>query len=162
MKQLSIALLLAAVLVAPCAARTRAYSQNARPAAGTPTFIINFIATGPNQSGVPCFNCVNGASGATIGLPYPDNVVPPNYYWQYNISWTNVSFNGTCKVTLDITAGGKTLDSASANVPGISSAGSYVWAFARLHPTYTGSATATGKIKCGSTTQKTSTTMLFD
>jgi len=161
-KHLSIALLLSAVLFAPCDARTRAYSQYVRPAAGTPTFIINFIATGPNQSGVPCFNCVGGASGLTIGLPVPNNVVPANYYWQYNISWTNVSFKGTCKVTLEIVGGGKVLDNTSANVPGISSAGSYDWAFSRLHPTYTGSATATGKVKCGTATQKTSAMMLFE
>ena len=161
MKQLPLGLLLWALLATPSYARTEIHSQNVRPAVASPTFIINFIATGPNQSGVPCFNCVNGASGATIGLPYPDNVVPANYYWQYNISWTNVSFNGTCKVTLEITAGAKKLDSTSANVTGITSAGSYDWAFARLHPTYTGLATAEGKVKCGTTTQKTSTTMIF-
>ncbi len=40
-----------------------------RPAAGIPPILINFIANGPNQGGVPCISCVSGASsGDNIGM----------------------------------------------------------------------------------------------
>ena len=174
MKWISLSLLTALL------ASSAAYAQQARPnllipshaqtssalghgaAGAAPTFIINFIATGPNQSGVPCFNCVGGASGYTLGIPVPDNEEPVNYYWQYNISWTNISFVGSCKVTLQLMGGNKVVDTVSTTVKNIHGAGPLDWAFARPHPAYSGLGTATGKVKCGSSTQSVSTTMLFD
>src|SRR5690349_24838579 len=42
------------------------------PKAKAPAFLINLVTDGPNQSGVPCINCVNGASTSyNVGMTGP-------------------------------------------------------------------------------------------
>lgn len=136
----------------------------ARPLAASSSFIINFVAAGINAGGLPCFDCVNGASGFTFGLPGPFNYVYTNTYQQYNVTWTNISFAGNCKVSV-ATASGKTkIQSASATVKGITSGlGTYDYAFPLEHPSsYSGPAVLTGEVKCGSETQTTTASLIYE
>ena len=121
-----------------------------RPDANAPAFLINFVTDGPNQGGVPCINCVNGASSSdNVGMTGPTSYVLSNFVWQYEISFTDISYKGSCKLAWAITAGKKTVDSFShtLNIP---SAGGFVlYAIARSRPKYSGPATLTGKVTCG-------------
>jgi hypothetical protein len=125
-----------------------------RPDANAPAILINFVTDGPNQRGVPCINCVNGASSSdNVGLTGPSSYVLSNFVWQYEISFTDISYKGNCKLAWAITAGKKTVDSFShtLNIP---SAGGFVlYAIARNRPKYSGPATLTGKVTCGKTSQ---------
>ena len=120
------------------------------PDAGAPPLLMNFVANGPNQGGVPCIGCVNGATtNDTIGLTGPSSYVLSNTYWQYAISFTDISYKGKCKLSWSITSGKKTIDSFSASINLTSSGGYIVYALARSRPKYSGSATLTGGYACG-------------
>jgi hypothetical protein len=120
------------------------------PNAGAPAILINFLANGPNQGGVPCINCVNGASSKdNIGMTGPSSYVLPNFGWQYAVSFTDLSYKGKCKLAFAITAGKKTIDSFSTTINLTSSGGFVLYALARSRPKYSGSATETGQVTCG-------------
>jgi hypothetical protein len=121
-----------------------------RPNANAPAILINFLTDGPNQGGVPCINCVAGASTSdNIGLTGPSSYVLSNFTWQYGVSFTDISYKGKCKLAFAITAGSKTIDSFSATLDLKSSGGFVLYAIARARPKYSGAATLTGKVTCG-------------
>lgn len=125
---------------------------NLPPKGGGPATLMNFVADGPNQAGVPCIDCVGGAStGFNIGMTGPYSYVSSNYDWQYTLSFTDISFTGKCKLAWAITAGKKTIDSFSAKIDlKASGEGGYVlYAIARAPEKYSGAATLTGKYTCG-------------
>jgi hypothetical protein len=134
-----------------------------RPEAGAPALMMNFIANGPNQGGVPCISCVNGASSSdNVGLTGPSSYVLSNTYWQYLISFTDISYKGKCKVSWTIASGKKTIDSFSAML-NLSSAGGFVlYAVARSRPDYSGPAMLTGKYACGKNTGSTQEPLYFE
>jgi hypothetical protein len=116
--------------------------------------LINFVSDGPAQGGVPCINCVNGASSSdNIGLTGPSSYVPTGATWQYSLSFTDISYKGKCKLAWAITSGKKVIDSFSATLNLTSSGGFVLYALNRARPNYSGSATLAGKITCGSTSQ---------
>jgi len=123
-------------------------------------FFTNFVASGIAQSGVPCFGCVSGVPSA-LGLPDPFNYVPSNTVMQYNVAWSNLTFKGTCTVFITIMSGKTVLDSASAQVPGISGAGGYDIGLNRPRPTYSGSAVLTGKVKCGTASSSATANLMY-
>lgn len=124
---------------------------------------MNFIANGPNQGGVPCINCVNGASsGDNVGMTGPSSYVLSNTYWQYDISFTDLSYKGKCKVAFAITSGKKTIDSFSASFTLTSAGGFVIYAIARSRPNYSGSATVTGSYTCGKNTGSTAEPLYFE
>jgi hypothetical protein len=128
--------------------------------AATTAFFANFVASGIAQSGVPCFNCVSGVPSA-LGLPDPFNYVPSNTVMQYNVAWTNLTYKGTCTVSISITSGKKVIDSASFNVTGINGAGGYDIGLNRPRPTYSGPAIITGKVKCGKPSSAVKANLMF-
>jgi hypothetical protein len=132
------------------------------PNANSPAFLINFVTDGPNQGGVPCINCVNGASSSdNVGLTGPSSYVLSNFVWQYEISFTDISYKGSCKLAWAITAGKKTVDSFSRTL-NIPSAGGFVlYAVARNRPKYSGAATLTGKVTCGKNSQSLQVPLQF-
>jgi hypothetical protein len=140
----------------------RAFPSAAHPmqAARTPKFFTNFVAAGIAVAGVPCFNCVSGVPSA-LGLPDPFNYVPSNTVMQYNTSWTNLTFQGTCTVAIAITSGTKLIDSASYNVPGIKGAGGYDIGLNRNRPVYSGRALLTGKVTCGAPSSSVTANLIF-
>jgi hypothetical protein len=132
------------------------------PAAGARAFLMNFVANGPNQGGVPCIDCVNGAStGDNIGMTGPSSYVLAGTYWQYAISYTDISYVGSCKLAWDITSGKKTIDSFSKTIHLTSAGGFVLYAIARPRPKYSGSAILTGKVTCGRDTQSSSAPLEF-
>ncbi len=134
-----------------------------RPEAGAPALMMNFVANGPNQAGVPCIDCVNGASsGDNVGLTGPSSYVLSNYYWLYEISFTDVSYKGKCKVSWTITSGRKTIDSFSASFKLTTAGGFVLYAKSRSRPNYSGPATLTGKYECGNNSGSTQEPLYFE
>jgi hypothetical protein len=133
-----------------------------RPDAKSPATLINFVSDGPAQGGVPCIDCVSGASsGDNIGLTGPSSYIPNGAEWQYTLSFTDISYKGKCKLDWTITSGKKVIDSFSATV-NLASAGGYVlYGLNRNWPKYSGSATLTGKYTCGKETQSTQAPLEF-
>jgi hypothetical protein len=123
------------------------------PNAKSPAILINFVANGPAQGGVPCISCVNGASSNdNIGMTGPSSYVYSGSVWQYALSFTDISYKGKCKLAWAITAGRKTVDSFSATL-NLSTAGGFIlYALNRNRPKFSGLATLTGKVTCGKNT----------
>lgn len=120
------------------------------PNANSPAILINFIADGPNQGGVPCISCVGGASSSdNIGMTGPSSYVLSNFVWQYEVSFTDLTYKGKCKLAWAITAGKKTIDSFTKTINLPSAGGFVLYALARNRPKYSGAATLTGKVTCG-------------
>jgi hypothetical protein len=140
----------------------RAFPMSVQPsqAAKAAAFFTNFVASGIAQSGLPCFNCVGGVPSA-LGIPDPYNYVASNTIMQYNVAWTNLTYKGSCTVSIAITSGKKVIDSASFNVPGINSAGGYDIGLNRPRPTYSGPAMIAGKVKCGVPTSIVHAVLMF-
>ncbi|HEY6326232.1 MAG TPA: hypothetical protein VIW73_06950 [Candidatus Cybelea sp.] len=132
------------------------------PNAGARAFLMNFVANGPNQGGVPCINCVKGASTSdNIGMTGPSSYVLSGRYWQYTISYTDISYVGDCKLAWDIASGKKTIDKFSKTIHLTSAGGFVLYAIARPRPKYSGSATLTGTVTCGKDTQSASAPLEF-
>ncbi|MBV8068079.1 MAG: hypothetical protein JO113_08870 [Candidatus Eremiobacteraeota bacterium] len=165
-QQQSVADGLGAVLdSAPEAAGGRVLIQklSIHPKGGVPAILINFLANGPNQAGVPCIDCVNGASTQdNVGLTGPQNYVLTNFVWQYGISFTDISYKGKCRLAWAITAGKKIIDSFSAKLTLTSSGGYVLYALARPRPKYSGAATETGRVSCGKGSQSLQVPLYFE
>jgi hypothetical protein len=127
-----------------------------------PAFLVNFVASGPYQTGVPCYKCVKGAQTTfNIGLSAPYNYVTSGSTWQYVTSFTTVSFAGSCKVAWTITAGQKVIDSFSTTATGVIAHGSYIYGLNRVRPAYSGAATLSSKVTCKAGSQTATAPMYF-
>lgn len=122
---------------------------------------MDFVATGPAQGGVPCTGCVESAGDDTIGLTGPSNLVPKGATWQYSVAFTDVSYKGTCTFTWTIADGAKTIDTFSAKLKIPKAGGWYLYGTDRNPEAYSGSATVTGQVACGSHKQSASAPMVF-
>jgi hypothetical protein len=120
------------------------------PATNAPPILMNFVSDGPAQGGVPCINCVNGASSSdNIGLTGPSSYIPTGATWMYTLSFTDISYKGKCTLAWTIVAGKKTIDKFSATLDLTSAGGFVLYALDRTRPNYSGPATLTGKATCG-------------
>jgi hypothetical protein len=127
-----------------------------------PAFLVNFVAAGPYQTGVPCYKCVKGAQTTfNIGLSAPYNYVTSGSTWQYVASFTTVTFAGSCKIAWTITSGQKVIDSFSTTATGVVAHGSYIYGFNRTRPTYSGAATLSSKVTCKAGSQTATAPMYF-
>ena len=132
-----------------------------RPDAGAPVLLMNFVSNGVAQRGVPCISCVKGApTKDTIGLTGPSSYIPNGAEWQYSLSFTNLSYKGSCTLAWTITAGKKTLDSFSAKLT-LPGPGSVLYGLNRSRPSYHGSATLTGRATCGTSKPSLSAPLYF-
>ncbi len=131
--------------------------------AGARAFLMNFVANGPNQRGVPCIGCVGGSvtTNDNIGMTGPSSYVLSRTYWQYEISYTDISYVGACKLAWDIASGKKTIDKFSKTIHLTSAGGFVLYAIARPRPKYSGAATLTGTVTCGKDTQSSSAPLEF-
>jgi hypothetical protein len=125
----------------------------------TPTFFANFVASGLNAANVPCFNCVLGTPG-TFGLPAPFNYVTTGSYWQYNISWTNLTYSGSCTASYAVAAGKTSISKNSVKL-NVSGEGAYDWGWVANPITYSGPAVLTGKVACGGKISAVHATIIF-
>lgn len=127
-----------------------------------PGFLINFVANGPSQGGVPCAGCVNGAStGDTLGLTGPSSYVLKNTYWTYTLSFSDLTFVGKCKLAWGITAGKTVIDKFSTSYNITTAGGWYFFYFSRPRPKYSGPAVLTGKVTCGKSAQSLQAPLQF-
>lgn len=148
-------------------ARTAIAALASAPDAGTPAralfklltmhpdkssmpWLMNFVASGPAQGGVPCIGCVQGAqTNDNVGITGPQNYVSKGAVWQYTIAFTNIAFTGSCKLAWAIASGKTVVDSFSLKIS-IPQAGGYiVYAQNRPRPKFSGSAVLTGEVTCG-------------
>ena len=120
------------------------------PDGSSPSWLMNFVASGPDQGGVPCFDCVKGAQTANnVGLTGLQNYVPKGASWQYIIAFTNIALTGKCTLAWAIASGKTVVDSFSLKIT-IPEAGGYeLYAQNRLRPKFSGSAVLTGEVTCG-------------
>lgn len=134
-----------------------------RPDAAAPTVLANFVAAGPAQSGVPCFNCVSGAQTTfNIGLTGPYNyVTPAPTYWQYTLGFTTLKLTVTsCTLSFAITSGHTVVGSWSYVATGLVQYGGYIYGFNEKF-THHGAALLTAKITCGTAKSAVKTTLYF-
>ena len=135
------------------------------PDSKLPAILINFVANGPNQGGVPCINCVDTATtNDNIGMTGPSSYVLSNFTWQYELSFSDLTYAGKCKLAWAITSGKKTIDSFSATLNlGSSAKGGFVlYAIGRSRPKYSGPATLTGQVTCGKDKQSLQVPLQFE
>jgi hypothetical protein len=134
------------------------------PNAKSMPFLINFVSGGEAQKGVPCFSCVSGAQTKdNVGLTGPDSYIPTGATWQYTLSFTDITFKGTCKLAWAIAAGKKVIDQFAVTVKITQAGGFALYGINRGRPSYSGSAVLTGKVTCGSgAPQTTQTALLFE
>lgn len=124
--------------------------------------LMDFVATGPAQAGVPCTGCVLGVSGGdTVGLSGPSNFVPKGATWQYSEAFTDITYKGSCTLSWKIANGAKTIDTFSTKFKIAKAGGWYLFGVNRNRPSYSGSATLTGQVTCGSHKQSTTAPMVF-
>jgi hypothetical protein len=134
------------------------------PNAKSTPFLIDFVSAGEAQGGVPCFGCVSGAQTKdNVGLTGPDSYIPTGAEWQYTLSFTDITFKGTCKLAWAIAAGKKVIDQFAISLKITEAGGFALYGVNRARPSYSGSAVLTGKVTCGKgAPQTTQTALLFE
>jgi hypothetical protein len=133
-----------------------------RPSTGAPATLMNFVENGPAQNGVPCIDCVNGAASSdNVGLTGPSSYIPSGARWQYAISFTDVSYEGQCTVSFDITSSSKKKIGSFSQSFNVNSGGFVIYAVDHQRPKYSGPATLTGKYSCGNNTGSTAEPLYF-
>jgi len=133
------------------------------PQASSPETLMNFVSDGPAQGGVPCIDCVNGASSSdNIGLTGPSSYIPTGDTWQYTLSFTDIAYKGACKLDWTIASGKKVIDSFSVTLKLKSAGGFVLYGVDRGRPSYSGAATLTGKYTCGKETGSAQAPLEFE
>lgn len=127
-----------------------------------PPVVGAYVATVLNISGTPCFDCVNGHTKGTFGEGYPLGYVNTNTSaLGVLLEWFDVSYKGSCTVTVTLSMAGKTLKSASGSVSptvgGVENSEMGVTRGSAWH----GAAAMTGKVVCGATTLEEKGTVYF-
>ena len=104
-------------------------------------------------AGTPCFNCVNGKTAGTFGSGYPLGYVNLNTSsLGVLFEWFDVSYGGTCDITVTLSLGGKVLKTAKGTVnPTVGSVMNTVMGVTRSS-SWHGAANMLAKIVCGGTT----------
>jgi len=112
--------------------------------------IPGFVTATPNQTGLPCIDCVNSSDPPnTLGLSIPDNYIASGVSTNYFFNFTALSYHGTCRVTISATTtAGTTLFSQQVpvSVQADTSNDVYVTGVANG---FSGSAVLSGKAVCG-------------
>ncbi len=132
------------------------------PDAKGPSFLIDFVAAGPAQGGVPCISCVNGASTqGNIGLTLPVNYVAKGATWQYSEAFSVLKLDTKCKLAWAIADGKKVIDSFAVTLKIKGTGGIVLYGLNRTRPTYSGPAELTGKVTCGKAGSQTTQAPLY-
>lgn len=115
----------------------------------TPAVVGSYIAMVLQESSTPCFNCVNGGEQGTFGSGDPIGFVTSSesalgilfvYY--------NISFNGSCSITIKLTQGTTTLATGSGSFSPTPAINFSLLRVTR-QSTWHGAATMTGQLVCG-------------
>jgi hypothetical protein len=119
----------------------------------TPKVVGTYVTTVLYISWTPCFDCVNGKTKGTFGEGYPLGYVNTNTSaLGVLFEWFDVSYTGSCTVTVTLTMAGKTLKTASGSVnPSPGGVENSLMSVTR-GSTWHGTATMTAKSVCAGTT----------
>jgi hypothetical protein len=129
------------------------------PNPGSPTsnseyggLAMTLVAIGPETTGVPCAQCVTGAGGNNIGLPWPVFTVQQGETLTISTWFQSSTYTGACTVGLILKNAGTIVTTASYPWPGGCEAG-YLYGviFTVPVPTETGPTTVIGQIAGGGT-----------
>ena len=134
----------------------------ASPNVTTPAIVGSFITMVVNAGSTPCFNCVNGGEAGTFGMGDPVAFVSTSLT-NLQILWVyyNVSFTGSCNVSVTMTQGTTTLVSASGGPFSPTPAVDTTRLAVTRKSTWHGAATMTGKLVCGTLTVMNKGTVHF-
>ena len=142
--------------------RTVMPNAAAAPDVTTPAIVGSFITMVVNAGSTPCFNCVNGGEAGTLGMGDPVAFVGTSLT-NLQILWVyyNVSFTGSCNVSVTMTQGTTTLVSAAGGPFSPTPAIDTTRLAVTRKSTWHGAATITGKLVCGTLTVMNKGTVHF-
>lgn len=108
------------------------------------------VTVGPETSGVPCGECVPGAGGNNIGLPWPLFAIPAGTTMTISTWFQSVSYTGPCTAGLILKQGPNVIYTNSYNFQGGCNAGFLYGVFFTVPaPATTGFTTVIGTITGG-------------
>ncbi|MEO9169754.1 MAG: hypothetical protein ABI282_06855 [Candidatus Baltobacteraceae bacterium] len=132
------------------------------PDATTPKVVGGYIVTVVDVTGTPCFNCVNGKTAGTFGsgdpLGYVNTTLTKIGILQV---YFDVSYTGSCAVSIAVTQGTKTLATGSGSATPSPGGVETVELHTTRQSTWHGVATMTGKVVCGTLTVVNKGTVYF-
>jgi len=108
------------------------------------------VSVGPETSGVPCGECVPGAGGNTIGLPWPLFAIAQGTTMTISTWFEATSYSGPCTAGIILKQGNVVIDSATYPFPGGCNAGYLYGVFFTVPaPATTGLTTVIGTVTGG-------------
>jgi hypothetical protein len=108
------------------------------------------VSVGPETSGLPCGECVPGAGGNSIGLPWPEFLIPAGTTMTISTWFQSTSYTGTCTAAIILKQGNTVIDNAQYPFPGGCNAGYLYGVFFTVPaPATTGYTTVIGSIQGG-------------
>jgi hypothetical protein len=108
------------------------------------------VSVGPETSGVPCGECVPGAGGNTIGLPWPEFAIPSGTTMTVSTWFEATTYTGACTAGLIMEQGNKVVATGTYSFPGGCNAGYLYGVFFTVPaPATTGFTSVVGTISGG-------------
>jgi hypothetical protein len=108
------------------------------------------VSVGLDTAGVPCAQCVPGAGGNNIGLPWPVFAIPQGATMSISTWFESTSYTGPCTAGLFVKQGSTVVASGSFPFPGGCQSGNLYGVFFTVPaPTTTGYTSVTGAITGG-------------
>jgi hypothetical protein len=129
-------------------------------AAAARAFFTNFVATMPSGNSVPCFSCVNGTQAGTLGMDDPYNFVATGSSQTFLVSWTSLTFKGTCTVAVSVAAGTKIVESFKHTFTNLGTGAYDAW-WVTPAVSFAGPAIVVGKVTCGGKTSSSKAPIVF-
>jgi hypothetical protein len=128
----------------------------------TPSVVGAYVVTTLYESSTPCFNCVNGGEQGTFGSGDPLGYVNSSIgtlglLWV----WFDVSYTGSCTISVALTQGSTTLVSGSGTFSPSPGGVFDSLLKATRQSTWHGAALLVGKTVCGATTATSKGTVHF-
>jgi len=129
-------------------------------AAAARAFFTNFVATMPSGNSVPCFACVNGTQAGTLGMDDPYNYVATGSSQTFLVSWTSLTFKGTCTVAISVASGSTVVESFKHTFTKLGTGAYDAW-FVTQPVSFAGAAIVAGKVTCGGKTSVSKAPIVF-
>jgi len=129
-------------------------------AAAARAFFTNFVATMPSANSVPCFTCVNGTQAGTLGMDDPYNYVATGSSQTFLVSWTSLTFKGSCTVAISVASGSKVIESFKHTFSNLGTGAYDAW-FVSQPVNFAGAAIVAGKVTCGGKTSSSKAPIVF-
>jgi len=119
------------------------------------------VTVGPETTGVPCGQCVTGASTNNIGLPWPIFAVPQGTTLTVSTWFQSTSYTGSCTAGIILKQGATVISNGSYPFPGGCTAGYLYGVFFTVPaPTTTGFTQIIGEISGGGANKSGASTFI--